>query len=162
MESLALAVTLLLFILGMAGNILPVLPGPPLIALGILIHRLWMGPESVSWTLVLVAIALAALAQLLDFALAWWGARRFGATWYGSLGALIGGVLGLIFFSLPGLILGPIIGAVGAELLQNRSMAVASRAGLGTVVGGLLAFVLKFALSIGLIVAFFADLPDAG
>ncbi len=154
-----LILTIAIFLIGVAGSFLPIVPGTLVVWFGVLVHKLAMGDQSVSWGFFVAATALALGAQVLDFACSYWGARRFGASWQGAAGALVGGVLGLAFFNLPGLILGPIAGAVLVELIKDRNWRRARRAGVGTLVGGIAAFVLKFSISCGIIAGFFWALP---
>ena len=142
METFALTVVSLFFLVGLLGSFIPVIPGNLVIWVGIVIHKLWMGPESVSWSFVGWTAGAVILAQGLDLLCTWWGARRFGASWRGALGAVVGGILGLLTLGFLGLLIGPILGAIIAELLSDRSFREAGRAGLGTVVGGVAAFVL--------------------
>ncbi len=154
-----LILTVAIFVIGVAGSFLPIVPGTALVWFGVLVHKLALGEASVSWAYFAVATGLALGAQVLDFACSWWGARRFGASWQGAGGALVGAVFGLAFFGLPGLILGPIAGAVLVELIRDRNWRRAGRAGVGTVVGGIAAFVLKLAASFLIIAGFFWSLP---
>lgn len=144
--------------LGILGTLLPVLPGTAIAFTGIALHKLLLGDASVSWGFVSFALAITVLTILIDIYCTWWGARRFGATWLGASGAVLGAVLGFMLFSLPGLIIGPIIGAVSLELLANRSGAEATQAGLGTIVGSVLALVLKLGLTLGMGAAFYLAL----
>jgi uncharacterized protein YqgC (DUF456 family) len=147
-----------LIALGLLGTLLPILPGTVIAFSGIVVHKLMLGEASVSWGFVAVAFGITLLTLVIDVWCTWWGARRFGASWKGALGAVLGGFFGLIFFNLPGLIIGPVIGAVLFELLDNRSGEEAVRAGAGTVVGGLVAFVLKMGLTSGMVAAFYISL----
>lgn len=155
METFALIVVSIFFLVGLIGSFVPVVPGVILIWVGVLIHKLWMGPESVSWSFVGWAAVAVIVAQGLDMLCTWWGARRFGASWRGAVGAVVGGVVGLLTLGFIGLVLGPVLGAILVELLSNRSLQEAGRAGLGTIVGGAMAFVLKFGISCGIIVSFY-------
>ncbi|HKJ90720.1 MAG TPA: DUF456 domain-containing protein, partial [Oceanipulchritudo sp.] len=147
-----------LIALGLLGTLLPILPGTVFAFAGILMHKLLLGETSVSWEFVAIAFGITLLTLIIDAWCSWWGARRFGASWKGALGAVSGGLLGLIFFNLPGLILGPIAGAVIFELLDSRSGPDAARAGAGTVVGALLAFILKVGLTTGMAAGFYLAL----
>lgn len=101
-------------------------------------------------TLILSGV-LAALTLAFDFASSWWGAAKFGATWRGGLGALIGAFVGPLVFSpiggvfgmLLGLLVGPIVGAVAGELLGGRALRESARAGWGTLLGAIAAMVVK-------------------
>jgi uncharacterized protein YqgC (DUF456 family) len=118
-QTWALTVAVLFFVVGVTASLLSILPGTFIAWLGVVIHKVWLWEDSVSWGFFAFATVLAILAQLVDLAATWWGARRFGATWRGALGAVTGGILGAVFFNLPGIVLGPIAGAVAAELLAR-------------------------------------------
>jgi uncharacterized protein YqgC (DUF456 family) len=90
--------------------------------------------------------ALTALAIVLDFAASSLGAKKAGASPRAVMGAGLGAIVG-IFFGLPGLVLGPFVGAVLGELSANREILQAGKAGLGTWVGLLLGSVAKVALA---------------
>ena len=159
-EGLALAIAVLLFLCGFAGSFLPVLPGTFFVWLGIFIHKIWLGDASVPWTFFWIATALTLFCQVLDPACAYLGAKKFGATWRGGLGAILGGIAGIVFFNLAGLVIGPIVGAILFELLNNRNMKEAGKAGAGAIVGGLAAFALKLVLTCFMIAGFFFYLPS--
>lgn len=144
-----------LIMLGLLGTALPVLPGTVVAFTGIALHKLMLGDASVSWGFVAGALILTILTLLIDIWANWWGARRFGASWKGALGAVLGGMAGLLFFSIPGLILGPIVGAVLFELLDNRSGGEAALAGFGTVVGSVVAFGLKLSMTAAMAIGFY-------
>ncbi len=160
MEWTALGVATLIFMIGLAGSLLPVVPGSLIVWLGVIVHRLWMGADaSVTWKIVILAGVLTLLGQLADFVMGVWGARKFGASWKGAVGAFVGAFIG--FFVPPPLfwlIVGPIVGAVIGELAAGRSFRDGGKAGIGTVVGGVLAFALKFGISVCVIALFFFDL----
>src|SRR5262245_35839472 len=111
MELFWWAITLLLMAIGLIGTVLPVFPGPILIFAAALIHRLILGPEKgLGWPGLLVLLFLGLTTIAIDFFGGWLGAQRFGATRWGTLGAILGALVGL-FFGLPGLLIGPVIGA---------------------------------------------------
>jgi len=157
-SALILLITILLFLIGFIGNFLPVLPGNAIVWFGIFLHKMLLPEDSISWTFFWIATSMAIIAQLLDFILTWWGARIFGATWQGAIGGLIGGIIGFIFFNLPGLILGPVAGVLIVEFAQSRDLRKATKAGFGTIVGTFLAFVAKLILTMLMIVGFFFSL----
>lgn len=156
--ALAMTVVVLVFLVGFIGTLLPILPGTLIAFAGVLVHRLWMGPASVSWNFVGMAAGLAVFSMVVDFAASWWGAKRFGASTRGALGAVFGGVVG-IFFGLPGLLIGPLLGAFLFEMIERRPAGEAARAGVGTVVGGLLGLACKIMATIAIIGGFFLALP---
>ncbi len=155
-EYTALGITTLIFIIGIASTLLPLLPGNLIVWTGVLIHKLWMGDASISWKFVVITGILTIFIQIVDFFLGILGARYFGATWKGMLGAFLGALIG--FFVPPPLfwlIVGPIIGAILGELASGRGFALSGKAGIGTIVGGLAGFALKFGLSVCVAVSFY-------
>ena len=140
------AIAALIVVLGIAGTVLPVLPGIAFV-FGGLVLAAWadgfvrVGPLAVAVMGLLTAIAIA-----LDFAASALGAKKAGASPRAVLGAALGAVVGL-FFGLPGLVLGPFVGAVLGELSANRELVQAGKAGLGTWVGLLLGSVAKLTLA---------------
>ena len=162
-EYTALSLTSLIFLIGLATSLLPVVPGSLIVWSGIIIHKLWMGDASVAWEIVITTGIITLIGQLADFVLGVWGARKFGASWKGAVGALLGAFVGL-FLPPPlfWLIVGPVIGAIIGELLAGRSFKAGSKAGskagFGTVIGGIVAFALKFGLSVCVVAIFFLAL----
>lgn len=133
-EIIGLVMTLLVMLLGLIGSIVPALPGPPVVLLAAFAHRLCFGEHSASGLILLFLLALTAASLILDYVATMYGAKRFGATWRGVLGAFVGGFIGL-FFNLPGIILGPFLGAMAFELMGGYKWSQASRAGLGATLG---------------------------
>lgn len=144
LTALYYALAALLILAGFAGTVLPALPGLPLMFAGMLLAA-WTGDFALvgGWTLALLG-TLAALALGIDFIAGLLGARRVGASRLALVGAALGTVVGL-FFGLPGLLLGPFVGAVLGELAHTRHAGTAARVGVGTWVGLLLGTVLKLA-----------------
>lgn len=149
----------LLFMIGIAGTVLPVIPGNIIVFAGVLLHRLWLGDASIGWSWVIAAGFLALLAQAADWACTWWGAKRFGASWRGAVGALLGV---FVAFVLPPpmfwIFFGPIIGAIVGELTAKRPFAEARKAGWGSFIGGLAAMGVKMFLAALTIIAFYIKL----
>lgn len=155
---LALFVSTTFIVIGLIGTFLPVIPGTVVAFTGIALHKLFLGDASVSWGFVAAAAIITIITLVIDVWCTWWGARRFGASWKGALGAVAGGIIGFLFFNILGLIIGPIIGAVLFELIDDRSGPEAARAGFGTIVGSAVAFFLKFVLTASMATAFYLAL----
>ncbi|HEX6900687.1 MAG TPA: DUF456 domain-containing protein [Thermoanaerobaculia bacterium] len=145
MEGLLMLLGVVLVLAGIAGTVLPALPGAPLAFVGLLLVAWADDFQKVGWfTLVIVGL-LAALTFPLDIMAASLGAKRVGASWLALVGAAIGTVVGF-FFGLPGLLLGPFIGAVAGEYLSRRDLRQAGRVGVGTWVGFVIGVAGKMAL----------------
>ncbi|MBA3960282.1 MAG: DUF456 family protein [Chthoniobacterales bacterium] len=153
------ATTLILMAVGIIGTVLPAFPGTTLILSAALIHRFMLGAkESVGWPVIAGLVLLTLISYAIDFAGGWLGARRFGATRWGMFGALLGGIVG-IFFSLPGLLFGPIIGAVAGELIGGKRLVDAGRAGWGTLLGNLAAMLGKVVIALAMVCWFLTAAP---
>ena len=152
----------LLVIAGLVGTVVPALPGAPLVFAGLLVGAWIGGFETVGWVTVGVLAALAALAGGVDFIAAALGARYVGAGPRAFWGATVGALVGM-FFGLPGLVLGPFLGAVLGELSCGRGLARSGRAGVGAWLGVVVATAVKLALvflMIGIFAfSFFATTP---
>ena len=143
----------LLVLAGVAGLVLPALPGAPLLFAGLVVAA-WAEDFAYvgTGTIVLLAV-LAALTYAADFVAGAFGAKRFGASPRAVTGALIGGLVGL-FFGIPGILLGPFAGAVIGELSVRRDVKAAARAGIGAGGGLVLAAAAKIALAVTLLGVF--------
>ena len=136
----------LLVLIGLAGLILPMLPGTPLVYAG-LIAAAWAEDFQYVGVGTLAALGvLTVIAYFVDFAATAFGAKRFGATPKAAIGAAIGLLAGF-FLGFIGLIVGPFVGAVMGELLGQRSLGAASRAGMGATLGLVLGGAIKIALT---------------
>jgi len=133
-EIIGLTITLCVMLAGFIGSFVPLLPGPPLVLIAAIGHRLWFGQHSASGLALLFLTLLTVGALVLDHFASVYGAKRFGATWRGLAGAFVGGVVG-IFFSIPGIIIGPFIGAMPFEMLGGYKIDKASHAGVGATLG---------------------------
>ncbi len=131
---------------GLAGTILPAMPGVPMVFAGLLLAAWITDCEPVGTGTIAVLGMLTALAWLLDFLAAALGAKQLGASPRAFWGAMLGAIGGL-FYGLPGIILGPFIGAVTAELSGGRGLSDAGRAGLGAWIGTALGAAAKLAIA---------------
>jgi uncharacterized protein len=155
-QILGLSLALLVMLVGFIGSILPGMPGTPLVLAAAIGHRLYFGQFSVNNLVLVCLVVLTLLSVLLDNLASMYGARRFGATWRGVLGAVVGGLVGM-FFGLPGIIVGPFAGALVLEMIGGFEFKKASRAGLGATVGLLAGTAGKCALCMAMIGLFAAN-----
>ena len=95
--------TVALFAVGLIGTVLPVFPGTIVILAGAIVHRIMLGPEkSIGWLTIVVLVLLTLGTYALDFLSGYFGAKYFGATRWGTFGAILGALVGL-FFGIVGL-----------------------------------------------------------
>jgi len=135
-----------LVLIGLAGTLLPILPGVPLIFAGLLVAAWADNFQHVGAVALTILGALTVLAIAADFLAFALGAKKLGASPKAVAGATIGAIVG-IFFGLPGIVLGPFLGAVIGELSAKRELLQAGKSGLGTWLGLLLASVAKLTVS---------------
>jgi len=144
-----------LILLGLAGVVLPALPGLPLVFLGMLLAA-WAGGFAKIGIATLVALGiLTLLSMAVDFWAAALGAKRVGASRLAVIGALLGTFAGL-FFGPVGLFLGPFVGALTGELVHGRRLdrgrlGQATRVGVGTWLGLVLGIALKLMLAFAML-----------
>lgn len=135
-----------LILIGLAGTVLPALPGLPVVFAGMWLAAWAGGFERIgAWTLSALGM-LTLLSVLIDLLASVLGAQRVGASRHGIVGAALGVLAGLPF-GLPGIVLGPFAGAVAGELLHVRDLRRAGRVGMATWIGMVVGAALKLALA---------------
>ena len=143
----------LLVIVGLAGTILPALPGVPLVFTGLLVAA-WIGDfQKIGWPTLTVLALLTALAIAADVVATLLGAKRAGASKLALLGAAIGSIVGL-FFGLIGIFVFPFIGAIAGELIARQRLGQAAKVGFATWLGLLIGALAKLSLAITMIGVF--------
>lgn len=131
---------------GLVGNVLPALPGIPMIFGGIWLAAAVDGYRHLGlWWLVIIG-ALGTLGVIMDFVSASLGAKRVGASKLAMTGAAVGTLVGM-FFGLAGLLLGPFVGALLGELLSGTSILRSAHVGAATWMGLLFGTLVKLVLS---------------
>lgn len=146
MDFFLLILAILFILTGLAGCILPIIPGPPLSWIGLLLIEFTrFGDFSFRylWITALVAITV----TVLDYLIPIWGAKKFGGTKAGMWGATIGMIVGIIF-SPVGMILGAFAGAVISEAIAGKDSTGAFKSGFGSFIGFMLGIGLKLMTSI--------------
>jgi uncharacterized protein YqgC (DUF456 family) len=128
----------LLILIGLAGAVIPALPGPPLslLGLGLLKFHSTAGPQ-LSWELLGWLIFFTVLVTVLDYLLPVWGTKIFGGTRAGKIGSTIG-LIGGLFVPVLGpltFLFGPLIGAVIGELIGGSDFRLAVKSGFGSFLG---------------------------
>ncbi|TWI12090.1 hypothetical protein IP93_01371 [Lysobacter ruishenii] len=149
-QTILYLVAALLMLVGLAGTVLPALPGIPLMFVGMVLAAWAGGFEYVGWGW-LVALGILTLLSLgIDLLAASMGAKRVGASRLALAGAVLGTLVG-IFFGPLGLFAGPFVGALAGELIQRRDLGQATKVGVGTWFGIVLGTVLKVGLAFAML-----------
>jgi uncharacterized protein len=133
-DLIALTAALLVMCIGCIGSVMPLLPGTPIVLAAAIVHKLVMGPRSIGWFVILLLVGLTVFSLVLDYLASMFGAKWLGATKKGMIGAMVGLIVGL-FFNLPGVLLGPFIGAGLFEMMGGREWKTAMKAGAGATLG---------------------------
>lgn len=153
MEGLYWLIAVVMVGAGILGTVVPIIPGVPLVFLGLLVAAWIDGFQKVGWPTIVLLFVLTLSATIIDFVATSLGTKKAGASRGALFGAFSGMVVGL-FFGIPGVILGPFLGAVLGEYLVRRDILQAGKAGLGTWVGLIIATAAKVALIFTMIAIF--------
>lgn len=139
--------------IGFAGAVLPAIPGPPLVFAGLVAGAAADDFERVGWGALAVLFLLTCLTFGIDFAATALGAQRAGASKLAIVGALAGSLVGLAF-GLPGLLLGPFVGAIAGEWTARRDLLQAGKVAFATWLGMLFAALAKLTILLAMVALF--------
>lgn len=145
MDFVLIGLGIILMITGILGCVLPIIPGPPLSYIGILLLHFTERYQFSSQFLLIWAV-ITVVIYALDFIIPVWGTKKFGGSKHGAWGSMIGLIAGLFFPPL-GIIIGPFLGAVAGELISGKETRYALKSGLGSLVGFLGGTILKLITS---------------
>jgi uncharacterized protein len=144
-DYLLLILGILFIITGIIGCLVPVLPGPPLSYLGLLVLHFTRFDNISKQTLIFLGI-MTIVVTILDYIVPVWGTKRFGGSKYGTRGATVGLIVGFFLGPL-GIIIGPFLGAFIGEMIFKDDVSYAFKAGFGSLLGFLAGVGLKLAAS---------------
>ena len=143
-----------LIAVGLVGTVMPALPGPPMVLLGILLAA-WIDRFAKISGLVCAIISVLALAAIaIDWIAGAMGARRVGASKWAVIGATVGAILGVLS-GFWGLLFMPLVGAAIGEFVARQDLLRAGQVGLATWIGMLLGTVAKLAI-VSMMIGIFA------
>lgn len=135
-----------LMLAGLAGTLLPLVPGIPLMMAGMLLAAWAEDFTRIGWGTLLLLAVFTALSFVIEAVAAAMGAKRVGASRAAVVGAALGALFGF-FLGFVGLLIGPFVGAVAGELLARPGATRAMQVGFGAWVGFLLGTVAKVAVA---------------
>ncbi len=153
MDIFLIIVGSLLLLIGFIGCFLPILPGPPISYVGLIVLH-YTSYVSFSDNFLISWGIITAVVFGLDYVIPSYGTKKYGGTRAGVIGSMIGLLFGLFLFPPIGIIVGPMIGAFIGELFTGRSSNEALRAAWGSFIGFLLGTLLKMAASVMMIYYF--------
>lgn len=148
-HTIVLVLTLVVVLIGLIGIVLPIIPGTILIFLAVFVYALVDGFQAVGWPTLLALGLLTVVATTADIWASSIGAKMSGASGWSVVVGLLGGLAGFVVFSLPGAIIGAILGVLLTEIIRVGDWKQALKAGSGWVIGWVLSTV--FQLCIGLV-----------
>jgi uncharacterized protein YqgC (DUF456 family) len=155
-QIIGLIVALILMLAGSVASIIPGIPGTPILLLTAIVHRVCFGAASVNNWVLAGLVLLTLISVVLDYIASMVGAKKLGARWWGIVGAMVGGLVGM-FFGLPGIIIGPFLGAVLFELIGGYKIKPAAKAGAGALLGLFAGAVGKLAICMVMMLLFAGD-----
>ncbi len=150
MDVLFWILCLVCVLVGLIGTILPMLPGAPLVFIGLLFGAWADGFEKVGWIPLTILAVLTALTFAIDFIATKIGVEKTGASSLATLGAMIGMMVG-IFFGFFGVFVFPFIGAVLGEFIVKKDAIQAGKVGFGTWLGMVMAIAAKLGINFAMI-----------
>ena len=146
MDTLWLVIGIIVMLVGILGCILPLLPGPPLCYIALLIQQLRSEPPFTSKFLWIWA-GITVVVTVLDYVIPLYGTKRFGGSKYGIWGCTIGLIAGFWLGPL-GIIIGPFVGAFIGEIIANNNSSQALKAAWGSFAGFLFGTLLKLVVCV--------------
>ena len=154
MHTLIIIVVILLLLAGMAGTVVPFIPGIPLVFIGIAAYGWYDNFQTIDAQYLIVLACLTLLSVFMDYLSTMLGAKYFGSTKQGTWGALLGTVIGLFLFPPIGIIAGPFVGAIIGESMAGKDSRAALKVALGTVAGLFTGMLFNVILAIGMVLSF--------
>jgi uncharacterized protein YqgC (DUF456 family) len=137
----------ILVIVGIVGCVVPVLPGPPISYISLILLSWAYEWKAFSTKFLLVIGGITVVVTVLDFILPVYLPKRYGASKFGIWGSILGMIAGMIFFPPFGLIIGTFLGAILGELAFNKDKRASLKAALGVFIGTIAAILLKVSVS---------------
>lgn len=158
MNTIALIIAILMFIIGIIGTILPALPGVLLIFAGMLVYGFMTGFAGLSIWFFVMQLLVMAVIFIVDFIASSVSTKKYGGSRQAAFGAAVGTILGIIVFGPLGIIIGPFAVSVAAEILIGKELKQAVRVGFGSLVGVMGGTVFKLAAEALMIIYFFMSI----
>lgn len=143
----------ILLIIGLIGSVVPILPGPPISYIALLLLQFTEKQPYSVFFLVVIGV-MVAIVTVLDYIIPSIGTKKFGGSKFGTWGCMIGTIAGIFIFPPLGIIIMPFIGAFIGEILYNKNFETALKAAFGSFLGFLSGTFLKLVLSMLIIGVF--------
>lgn len=158
MHTLIIIVVILLLLAGLAGTVVPFIPGIPLMFIGIAAYGWYDKFQTIDARYLIILACLTLLSVVMDYLSTMLGAKYFGSTKQGTWGALIGTVLGIFLFPPIGIVAGPFLGAIIGESIAGKDLKQSLKIALGTVAGLFTGMIFNIILAVGMVLSFIIKL----
>ena len=161
MDLLLLFIGFIFMLAGILGSFLPVLPGPPLSWVGLLLLTLTKAVPD-DWWFLGITLAVAVIVFAMDYLIPAVGTRKFGGSKAGMIGTTLGLVVAIVFpiLGIFGIIVWPFIGALVGEISNKADKKTALKAAFGSFVGFLTGTFLKFVVAVVFMGLFISKVID--
>ncbi|MCC5910236.1 MAG: DUF456 domain-containing protein [Clostridiaceae bacterium] len=157
MNNIYLIISIMLIILGTIGVFLPVIPGPILVLLGIVIYSFITDFSIVSLNWIVIFSVLTLLTIIVDYLASFISAKRFNVSKCGIVGMFLGGFIGLFILSIAGLLIGQTIGLIIGELMTGKELSTSIKSGSAGLIGYLASLIIKLII-VGIMLSIFTYL----
>ena len=149
MDIFLIIVGFLFTIIGIIGSFIPVLPGPTMSWIGLLLLHLTKAVEN-DWWFLGITLAVAILVFALDYIIPVVGTKKFGGSKSGMIGTTIGLLVAIFFpiLGIFGIVIWPFVGAYIGEMMHNKDSKNATKAAFGSFLGFLTGTFLKFVVAV--------------
>lgn len=147
-EIIILILAIVLMVVGLAGVVLPFVPGVPLVWLGLFIYAAATGFKTISLLTVIIFLVLTIVLTALDFLAPLWGAKKYQASKWGVIGAFLGAIAGIFILGFWGIIIGPFLGAFLGEMITGQGKKQAFQSALGAFVGFLVGTLIRLIVAL--------------
>lgn len=154
MDNFILIMCVLIILLGLAGTVLPFIPGIPLIFIAIITYGWYENFNLITPKYLAVMGGITFLSVLVDYLSAYWGAKYFGSSKEALYAAILGSILGIFILPPLGIIIFPIIAAVVTEYFKKQDLSAAIHTGVGTIIGLFSGIIFKMVLGTIMLVSF--------
>jgi len=157
MDVVLIIIGIILILIGIIGSVVPVLPGPPISFVALLLLQ-FRETAAFTWSFIVWWAVITVIVTVLDYFIPVAGTRRYGGTKSGMIGTFAGLVAGIFIFPPFGLIFGPIVGAWIGEVVGGKAYNEAYRPAFGSFMGFLAGTVLKLIASVVMAYYFFINI----
>lgn len=158
MDYLLIGIGFICVVIGLIGSVIPILPGPPISWIGILLLYLTKAIDFNYWIL-FISLLLAIFSVILDYVVPAMGIKKFQGSKAGIYGSYVGAIIGLFTPFFLGFLIGLFLGAFVGELIHDsKNINRALKAAVGAFIGFVLSTFMNFILALVLLVLFLAIL----